>query len=251
MNKNDSNIKKDNHKALPKFLLIIVISFIFGLLMSTLTLNQGLTIKEIIENFEKAFINNAPYTLWALTIILSLASMYYLKKAHSLFANWDGEDEKTIADSEMKINYVILFTSINLILGFLLFGAFTLENDNDFIPAVILTLGFIVTLALTTFLQQKTVDLVRKINPEKQGSIYDSKFKDKWLASCDENEIRQIGQASYKSYVATTLTCIILMSVTFIAKEILEFGLYPFVVIAVIWLVSTVTYIVETIRINK
>ena len=251
MNKNDSNIKKDNRKALPKFLLIIVISFIFGLLMSTLKFNKGLTIKELFTNFGIIFTNNAPYTLWALTIILSLASMYYLKKAHSLFNSWDGEDEKTIADSEMKINYVILFTSINLILGFLLFGTFTLKNDSDFIPALILLAGFIVMLALTTFLQQKAVDLVRKINPEKQGSIYDSKFKDKWLASCDENEIRQIGQSSYKSYVATTLTCIILMLVTFIAKDILEFGLYPFVIIAIIWLVSTVTYIVEAIRINK
>ena len=40
--------------------------------------------------------------------------------------------------------------------------------------------------------------LTRRINPEKQGSVYDTKFFEKWVDSCDESEQRQMGQAAFQ-----------------------------------------------------
>lgn len=63
--------------------------------------------------------------------------------------------------------------------------------------AVLLDIGvFLLSCACVIFAQQKAVDLERRMNPEKHGSVYDAKFQKKWLDSCDESERRQIGEAS-------------------------------------------------------
>ena len=251
MDKNNSKIKSDNRKALPKFFIIIVIAFFIGLLSSALLNWKGLTFKEIFNGLDLIFIAIAPYALCLLTFVLSLFSFHYYKQAKKLFLNWDGEDETSITAAETKINYVLLLTSINFILGFMLFSTFTFKNNNDLVPSLILIGVFIITIIVITVFQQKVIDLTRRINPEKQGSVYDMKFKDKWLASCDENEIRQIGIASFKSYTATTSICAILMLVTFILKDTFNLGLYPILVITIIWLVSTLAYFCEAIKNSK
>lgn len=66
---------------------------------------------------------------------------------------------------------------------------------------------FIAVLALAVLLQQKTVDLVKEMNPEKKGSIYDEKFQKLWWKAATRPERRQIGQASYKAYSTASKFC--------------------------------------------
>ena len=88
--------------------------------------------------------------------------------------------------------------TVGLALGFLLVaGHFSgmMHGGSWVRPAhTFLGLGaFLFILTGSTIFQQKLVDTTKRLNPEKHGSVYDTKFHEKWLASCDEAERAVIG----------------------------------------------------------
>ncbi len=110
---------------------------------------------------------------------------------------------------------------------------------------------FLVVIALATLLQQKTVDLTKKMNPEKRGSVYDMKFQERWWESCDEAERRQIGQASYKAYVTVSRFCPYCWGVLLLGNMVFHYGILPSAVVLVIWAVLSVSYTREAIRLGR
>lgn len=89
------------------------------------------------------------------------------------------------------------------------------------------------------------------MNPEKRGSVYDTKFQKKWLESCDESERRQIGEASCRAYMVTTRVCIGLWLVLVMLSMVFEMSLLPVFVLTVIWGTMQVTYVLACIRLSK
>ena len=104
---------------------------------------------------------------------------------------------------------------------------------------------------LVVFAQQKTIDLERKMNPEKHGSVYDAKFQKKWLDSCDESERRQIGEASRRAYMVTTRLCLGLWLALVILSMLFDMSLLPVFVLLLVWGTMQVTYTLECIRLGK
>ena len=109
----------------------------------------------------------------------------------------------------------------------------------------------VVSCAVLVVLQQKIVDLERRINPEKRGSVYDVHFQKKWMASCDEAEQRQMGQAAHKAFVAATYVCFGLWLALFFLDRVFDTGLLPMVLVLVILGVMQVTYTLECIRLSR
>ena len=105
--------------------------------------------------------------------------------------------------------------------------------------------------SLVIFAQQKAVDLERKMNPEKHGSVYDAKFQKKWLDSCDESERRQIGEASRRAYMVTTRLCLGLWLALVILSMLFDMSLLPVFVLLLVWGTMQVTYTLECIRLGK
>ena len=89
------------------------------------------------------------------------------------------------------------------------------------------------------------------MNPEKHGSVYDSKFQKKWLESCDESERRQIGEASRRAYMVTSRLCLGLWLALIILSMMLKISVLPTVVLLVVWGTMQVTYTLECIRLGK
>ena len=110
---------------------------------------------------------------------------------------------------------------------------------------------FLASIAVIILIQQRVVDLTRRLNPEKQGSIYDLKFKKKWMDSCDEAEQKQIGQAAYKAYNVLNAACPIVWVMLMFASFLFEISLLPAFVLVVLWGILNVSYIVECIRMNR
>ena len=48
--------------------------------------------------------------------------------------------------------------------------------------------AFVALMVENTLLQQRSVDLTKRLYPEKTASVYDTHFRKKWLDSCDEAE---------------------------------------------------------------
>ena len=110
---------------------------------------------------------------------------------------------------------------------------------------------FVLSCGCVIFAQQKVVDLERRMNPEKHGSVYDTKFQKKWLDSCDESERRQIGEASYRAYMVTTRVCLGVWMALTVLGMVFEIGMLPVSVLLLVWGVMQVTYTLECIRLGK
>lgn len=249
---NDKKEKTVNRQALPKFLGLMVICGLAGGVMGVLAGIVGATnlSETVVQGIHQFLEVIAPWSIWGTSVILVGLGLMKYRAAKRLFAAWDGEDEATVEQAEQQLNWGILFTSLLIVLD-LFFFAIGMQLLEGGVENMLFLLSFIVSLVALMILQQKVVDLTRKINPEKQGSIYDMKFKAKWLSSCDENELRQIGQASFKSFNAVTYTCVGLWMILVLMNYVLDVGVLPIFLVMLIWGVSQMVYLVECIRMGR
>ena len=88
-------------------------------------------------------------------------------------------------------------------------------------------------------LQGLSVSLLKKINPEKRGNILDFKFDKTWLDSCDEAQKMAVYRTSYETNRVTKYVFMIGWLVALIANEILQLGMFPIMLISIMWLVHT------------
>ncbi len=77
---------------------------------------------------------------------------------------------------------------------------------------------FVVLLAVELLVPKGIVDIEKKLNPEKQGNVFDFKFNEVWLSCCDEAQKLMTYQAAYKAFMDTNITCIVLYILTFIGS---------------------------------
>lgn len=145
-----------------------------------------------------------------------------------------------------------MLENLTMIVSFFCFSVGTAGiADGQLRRLVLLLVLFIAVLVLAVLLQQKTVDLVKEMNPEKKGSIYDEKFQKLWWESCDEAERRQIGQASYKAYVTVSRFCPYCWGVLLLGNMVFHYGILPSAVVLMIWAVLSVSYTREAIRLGR
>ena len=245
-------VKKDNRKALPKYLLILLVAAVFG---GVLGFAAGWVGHDNISEVIAAAVTNsltvaAPWALLA-TSVVSLAMILWLYwGARGLFTTWDGEDDDVMDRADEKLNWALLITAAQLVLDMFFFGV--AENGGSPLGGIVGFVSFVVSVFLLIFAQQKLVDLARKMNPEKKGSVYDTKFRKKWLESCDEAEQKQIGQAAYKAYNVVSTACPILWAALLMLSFAFNFSpLMPTFIVCFIWLLLQVSYCLETIRLGK
>ena len=201
------NVRRDNRRALPKYLLTILL---FGLLGGVLGFFTGVAgaagvAETVRQALDRVLAVCAPWGIVGSAVVLLGAGWYLYAAAKRRFAAWDGEDEDAMDAAEQQLSWALLLTGLVIILDFFFFAASIIYGR--FLPDLIL---FLASVAVLVVLQQKIVDLERRINPEKRGSVYDMKFQKTWMDSCDEAERAQIGQACYRAYMVGTKVCIFL-----------------------------------------
>lgn len=111
--------------------------------------------------------------------------------------------------------------------------------------------AFIAVMVETIIIQQRCVDAVKRMNPEKTASVYDVKFQRKWMDSCDEAEKLMIGKCAYKAYAAANTACAVLAIIFAVCALIFNTGFLPYFAVCVIWFVLQFIYYRETIRYSK
>lgn len=249
------NEKSENRKALPKFALTMAGSLLVG---GVLGFALGLTRVFGSETAALAAGLNAvlsAVTPWGIpvTSVLTLGTAFFLyRSAAKKYAAWGGGDEDETSESiETTLSWVLLLSAVQLLLNLFFLAAFCVYHLDGDMDGLTLVGVFLLSCGLVIFAQQKAVDLERRMNPEKHGSVYDSKFQKKWLDSCDESERRQIGQACYRAYMVTTRLCLGLWLVLVILSMVFEISLLPVFILLLVWGVMQVTYTLECIRLSK
>ena len=248
----NNTVKRDNRKALPKYLLILFVAAIFGGVMGFAAGWVGHdNLSEVIATaVADGLTAAAPWALLG-TSVVSLALILWLyRAAKALFTGWDGEDEAVMDRADEKLNWALLLTASQFVLDMFFFTA--AESGASPLGGIMGVLFFLVSVFTLVFAQQKIVDLTRRMNPEKQGSVYDTKFKKKWFESCDEAEQKQIGQAAYKAFNVVSTACPILWLALLVLSYAFDFELLmPTFIVCFIWLLMQVSYCLECIRLGK
>lgn len=255
----NNEIRKANRKAMPKFILIMVISLIIGgtigFFSAKYSLNALSGSIQMIGEFFGIYI--APWLMLAITIIVPVVSVPLYKRTKKLLSTWDGEDEEISDTVDEKLSIIIWLTSTALIISYFLIAALysggfaTFENQKNTLPFFIGIAAFFGILVESIIIQQKCVDATKKINPEKTASVYDMKFQKKWMDGCDEAEKIVVGKCAFKAYSATNTICSVLAIVLAICALIFEIGFLPSLVICLIWIVNVSAYCKEAIKYSK
>ena len=164
-------------------------------------------------------------------------------------------DEQIIEAVEDKLSQGMFILSVIMIVQMLFFGIMMADLENiaeySFAIAMVATGVFVVGNLAQLRQQQLMVDLEKEMNPSKKGSVYDVKFRDKWEESCDELEKVIIYKSAYKAYKTTALACVILWIVTATLSIAFKTGPLPSVAVTVIWLVQTVSYCREAMKLER
>ena len=248
----NNDVKRDNRKALPKYLLILFVAAIFGGVLGFAAGWMGHdSLSEAVAAAVSGFLAlTAPWAI-PITSAVSLSVILWMYRgAKGLFTGWDGEDDAVMDRAEEKLNWALLLATAQMILDMFFFAV--AETYSSPAGGLVSVLTFLVSMFLLVFAQQKAVDLTRKMNPEKRGSVYDVHFKKKWFQSCDEAEQKQIGQAAYKAFNVVNTACPIAWMVLLLLSFAFNLSiLLPAFLVCLLWLLLTVTYCLECIRLGK
>ncbi|MBU5335568.1 DUF3169 family protein [Intestinibacter bartlettii] len=248
-------IKKEDKKAFKSFAIMMVISAIVGAIIGS----GSIYLQEHMGNNLSDFLLNAlmmitPYASLVLSILVIVVSVVIYSNSRKKLKLWNQSDEQEeiIDNIEEKLSYVLLFASVNLIIGFFFFGAgMGLFSEDSYGKVILFFFGFIVCVVSTVLIQNKVVNLEKEINPFLNGSVYDFKFSQKWLDSCDEAIKLNVYKSSFKAHKSVTNTCLILWIVCVLGYSFFDFGIMPLVMVTIIWLVQTVSYCIESIKCSK
>ena len=261
MKQNNDSIKQENKKALPKFILTVVLSLTLGGI-----LGFALVFLEL-DRFQAAldraglFFSNyaAPLLLIALPVVEFAACLPIYFGAKKQLAAWDGEDEAVSGQAEAKLSVCIWITGLCTVLAFFLLAAMFAgfvgnAGTHWMMPAPLFFGGlaaFLADLFVPMILQQKLVDLTKRLNPEKHGSVYDSKFQKKWYESCDEAERAVIGQCAMKAYRAMCYTCMGLWVVFTLGGMFFNWGFLPALAVCIVWGAGQSAYSWACLKLGK
>ena len=246
-------VKRDNRKALPKYLLVILCSAVVGGLLGFLTGWYGHSdlSAAFAEGMTAALRFVSPWAIPVCTLVLLGSGFVMYRAAKRDFAGWDGEDDALMDALDRRLDWCLLLNTVTLLLDFFFLSVSTagVFHSGELEPVYIVA-AFIVSVFLVIVFQQRVVDLVRRMNPEKQGSVYDLHFRKKWLDSCDEAERREIGEAAYRAFVVTNSVCPFLWLAMILLNMVFDLGLMPSAVVLLVWGCLQVSYTLACIRVR-
>lgn len=151
----------------------------------------------------------------------------------------DYESEKTGARG-MIVNILSQTFSILVIAPGYSTGYIAESDGSNFL---ICCLVFMLCLIYNGYYQVRYVKMVQKAYPEKKGDVASGKFQQQWIESCDEAERELIYQGTYKTYMLMARILPYAMLIAMLTNLFFETGVFAVFMIAVIWIIQSVTYL--------
>lgn len=258
--------KREDKKAFRKFIVLLGLAFVIGIgvgigssLLQEIMANAALT-----EKLLKAVKIMAIYGGYVFTTIIAIVSLVLYNRSRAEYTAWDEEEEEVLCKIESRLAYVLWFSNLVVYMAYFFFsvgvwatgllGTKCAEGSSDkafWISLAAVLLHIVYAMAIACIIQQKAVNLSKEINPEKSGSIYDMKFHDKWLRSCDEAERYAIYKCSFKTFKTMQITGMILWLVCLIGQIMFGTGVFATIIVTVFMIIQTSVYSVQGIYFAK
>ena len=253
---NITRIKEEDKKASKSFTIIIILAACIGGIIGFCTAFFQDHFSLSLDSFITVLATYMPLAGILLLAAVTIISSVFYKKALKQKALWSGDIDEVYETMDRYLCIPLFLTSTSMIVIYTLFGAdFAWGNyisSKLYLPNMIANLVMIIyCMFFVISFQKKVINLEKEINPEKRGSIYDMKFKDKWMDSCDEWEQLMIYKSAYKAYTVTSTVCLALWIITFFTGVLFHTGIMPILIIGIIWLVLSCSYQIEAARLGS
>ncbi len=246
--------EKSSTKTGIKFVIMMVCSafvggvfgFIFGM-VGDITFNQQAVWQVL------AYV--LPIGYIAGNIFLFLLSVGGYASCKKKYKAWDGEDEELLDTLESRLDFPLIYTNVAMVFNMALFPTclWLFDKVEEFSnwmsgAAIIVVILFFVGLAWTIAIQNAVIKLVKEINPEKRGSIFETDFQKTWLDSCDEAQKLTVYKCAYVSFQTVTMACMILWVIAVCTMFAFDTGCFPIICICVIFMTAILSYGIAAIK---
>ncbi len=256
INKEEEN-KQQNKKARGLFTVVMIASVLFGGVIGFSAGHFSVDLENLTPILAEAVTNGigsaAPFLMLALFIVNLIYVSVVFSKCKKRWAAEKDTNEDIYDELDAKLTNILSVIQIYTVVSYFLFSAafyyaVYVEGTVWFLMALIV---FIIDMVLILGYQRKVVDFTKIMNPEKQGSVYDLKFQEKWIESCDELEKQIIWQCGFKAYKVANGMCVVLWTVFTCMALFLKISLWPVAIVSLFWLVLTSSYLLEGRKIEK
>lgn len=259
MDNKDKKKKSSGTKNLVIFIAIMIASMIFGFCIGAAIAyfkKNGVDFAGMADYVSGYVMKGLPWFYIGISVVSAgMAIGVYLVYSRRAAA-WDGESEEEIARIEEGIGVPIGIANAMTIINSLLFSMYvwgnicedTVCDDGYKVLGIILFLANYIWIVVVSRL---TVELEKKINPEKRGDVLEINFQHTWEDSCDEAQKKIIYEAGFRAYRAGTKACTTIWLITFISMFMFDTGLFPVFVVCAIWFIMLITYTMVAGRLEK
>lgn len=249
--------RKEDRKRIGRFILCVCMGGAVGFLLGF----TGIGVVKYMEGEQWDFLSFSRMLteLWGMAgryllivvncIALPVIWILFFRHKKEL-ACWNGEDEEFIEKVDKRLGLDLTFSVALMIFemfayGIGFYGIASMPDKRNWLLLVDL-LFFMGSLFCIIVHQKCIVNLLKEMNPEKQGSVFDTNFSRVWFDSCDEAEKQKIGEAAYKTYSVMNAVYQVLSMVLMVAGFFFPIGMLPFVLVCLLWFVQTVVYCVKS-----
>ena len=252
-------IQNNDKKTFIKWLVIILFAGFLGF-------SGGIIAKahpEMIDAFLQMLANTNDFLMIPLVVLFLLStvlgygySFFKYRKAKQLVEKGYDDDSYEKAEEELSKASVVsnVLCGFNyLFFGICLFAAGMAENDlslKQLAFSFVTIILFIIASICNVIMQNKGVNLDKKMNPEKRGNVFDKKFAKEWLASCDEAEKAVIYESAYSAYRVAIGISTGLWGISLIGMLSFHTGVLPIIVTSVMMIVLITTYSVTAYKLQ-
>ncbi len=251
--------EKNDRKIFIKWLILILLVAFAGFLGGVLASANSEKIDAFLQMIMNAkdFVTIPCIVLFVATTVFGYGYVFmnYRKAKGFVEAGYDDDTydkaEEILSKASVGIN---VLAGINyLFFGVCLFLAGMGDSELTKTQAVLslITIAtFIVANICSISMQNKTVALDKKMNPEKRGNVFDKKFAKEWIESCDEAEKSLIYQSAYTAYRVAISFSTALWGISLIGMMSFHTGVLAVVVSSIIMIVLISTYSVTAYKLQ-
>ncbi|MGM9946785.1 DUF3169 family protein [Floccifex sp.] len=184
---------KTNKKIMIQFICILIIAFLIGIGFGLGLIHFYQQLIEIMISLSDVFVFNGIYSYGISFLLLIISTVFYFQSKPYIHH----EDEASYEKANQILSKAVTLLNINGPLCFICLGLSGFRLMEWILPFFVLLIFDIVWMVV---LQNKVIQAIQVMNPEKKGNILDTKFQKEWFESCDEMEQIKIGQSCYKTF---------------------------------------------------
>lgn len=253
-------INQEDKKAKKRFYIIMLCSLIIGGIFG---FSMGLC-EDLLENLSykglsKNMVLILPMIQCLGCFIATILFVHFYRKGMAAKAQWDGDVSESYDKMENFLSLALSVSNISFVVLLTLYGiTFSLLDATEDMPNEQFVIWFILNIGslfysifFVMLSQKKIINVEKMINPEKQGSVYEMGFQKKWLNSCDEMEQFYIYKSAFYSFKCTSSVCMFLWLFTFFTSTVFHTGIFPVLIVGIIWFVSMLSYHIEAYKLSK